>query len=331
MKRLLLLILGILFISNLKAQQDPRFTQFMFNKLVTNSGYAGSKGLISTNLIYRHEWIGFDGEPVTQNFSIDAPIEKLHGGVGLSVVNDALGFENTTGGLLHYSYRTNAGSGVIGIGIQAGFFMKGMNVTDMKPSSSEFDAAIPTASQSGWLPDLGLGVYYNTKKLYFGLSSSHIIESKMKYSGSDGAGNTYSGKLQFKRHYYISTGYEYDLGAKLALMPSVLIKSDGTMTQLDVNTNLAYKIKTRKAWVGLSYSSGDLIRSQAFLALLLGMDITQNLHFGYAYDVTPTAINLFGNRLFNTSIQTHEIMLGYDFSISPPAKPIHIIRTPRFL
>lgn len=330
MKKILLLLTFIPIISAVIAQQDPRFSQFMYNKMVTNPAFAGSKGLVSATLIYRHEWVGFEGEPVTQNFSIHSPFEKLHGGLGLSVVNDKLGFDRTTGGLLHYSYRTNAGEGVLGIGLQAGFFIKSLDVSSIKSSDTEFDAAIPAASQSGGIPDVGIGVYYNTKKVYFGLSSSHIIEGSTSYSGTTQQG-TFSGKLQLKRHYYLMTGYEYEMSPKLSLLPSVLIKSDASSTQLDVNTNVSYKFKNRQVWTGLSYSSGDLIRASAFLALIVGIDITPNLHFGYSYDVTPTAINLFGNRLFDISIQTHEIMLGYDFSITPPAKPIHIIRTPRFL
>ena len=52
------------------AQQDPQFTMNMFNRLYTNSGYAGSNNGICATAIHRQQWVGFSDNPIaTQNLS----------------------------------------------------------------------------------------------------------------------------------------------------------------------------------------------------------------------------------------------------------------------
>lgn len=315
---LLLLLIGLPGV--LKAQQDPKFSQYMFNRLVINPAFAGTNDIISATLIHRHQWVGFSGEPITQTFSICGPISKLHGGVGLHVVNDQLGLDKSQGLLLSYSYRFNVGAGILGAGLQGGMFSKSLDGNQFKATDETYDDAIPYGLTSAIVPDFGLGVYYNTNKLYFGLSSSHINESKVNYDSI----STYI-QMKLKRHYYVTAGYAYEINPKFSIEPSVLIKSDATSTQVDVNSNFIYKLNNkRKVWAGASYSSGDVIRASSAIVLLVGMNITDYLRFGYSYDVTTTKINQFAPN-------THEIMLGVDFKVTAPVKPIHIIRTPRFL
>ena len=91
MKKLIFIIsLIILSFGISKAQQVPQFSQNMFNKLANNPGSAGSSQAITTSVLHRSQWMGFDGAPLTQSISIDAPIRMLNGGVGLSIINDEI-------------------------------------------------------------------------------------------------------------------------------------------------------------------------------------------------------------------------------------------------
>ena len=90
MNKILVLLLSLLLVMDVFAQQDPQFSQNMFNKLANNPGFAGSRGNVATSVLHRSQWIGFEGSPSTQNFSIDAEIPFLNGGVGLNIVNDKI-------------------------------------------------------------------------------------------------------------------------------------------------------------------------------------------------------------------------------------------------
>src|SRR5687767_14316517 len=158
MKKLLsLALLAISVISQSFGQQDPQFSQNMFNRLYVNPAYAGSSDGICATLLYRNQWTGFDGAPKTGVLGVDAPINALHGGLGLSVMAaDEIGLENTLLVTLAYAFRFNIGQGNLALGVDAGFLQKSLD-GDWEPTDPD-DDVIPENSVSGnALPDLGAG------------------------------------------------------------------------------------------------------------------------------------------------------------------------------
>jgi type IX secretion system PorP/SprF family membrane protein len=306
MKRILILILTGLSASIVLAQQEPQFSQNMFNKLANNPGFAGSRGLIATSILHRSQWIGFadDGSAVsTQNFSVDADLPFLYGGVGLNVVKDNIGPFSNLGIQGSYAFRTELGLGQIGMGMSVGVFQSGLNGGFLKPNDVG-DPAIPTGDVAGSALDIGAGIYYNTQDVYIGISSSHLNEPEIEWSSGKPPYNT-------ERHYFLISGYYYQLNSTLSLNPSIYLKSDGATSQLDINTNLIYN---NKMWGGVSY------RLDEGLILLAGMNITDDFRFGIGYDVTM--VNPLGN--------SFEVMLGYNFKIKRN-NAISKYKNPRFL
>jgi len=304
MKRILILLLGFLLVVDVLAQQDPQFSQNMFNKLANNPGFAGSRGNISTSVLHRSQWIGFEGAPSTQNFSVDAEIPFLNGGVGLNIVNDKIAQFSNLGLQASYAYRTELGIGQIGMGMSVGMFQSGVNGGAFI-SATEGDDAIP-ADVKGSKLDFGAGVYFNTQDMYVGLSSAHITEPTIEW-----ASNSKTYEMGLTRHYFLISGYYHEINSVLSLNPSIYLKSDGATNQLDINTNLIYN---NRMWGGVSY------RLDEGLILLAGMNINEDLKFGLGYDVTMN--NPMGNSL--------EVMLGYDFKIKTN-KAISKYKNPRFL
>lgn len=277
------------------AQQDAQFTQNMFNKLGVNPGYAGTNKSYCGTLFYRNQWAGFDGSPKTILFSGDAYMPKLHGGLGLTVVNDKLGFENNVLAKLAYSFNQPIGIGVLGVGIEGGMIQKAIKGDWIAPdgttttASNINDGSIPS-NVSKTTYDIGFGVYYTTPSLYVGLSSTHIAPSTLKAK---------SFSYAVARHYYIMAGYTYNASGSLAIEPSVLVKSDAVSTQFDLNVRA---IINNMFWAGLSYRLTDAI------APLLGYQTqvgkTGMVKIGYSYDVTTSNIKKY-------STGSHEIMLGF--------------------
>jgi type IX secretion system PorP/SprF family membrane protein len=305
MKKIIILIIAVISVITVSAQQDPQFTQNMFNKLANNPGFAGSRGVIATSILHRSQWMGFsdDGAAAsTQNFSVDAELPFLYGGVGLNVVKDNIAEFSNLGLQASYAYRTELGVGQMGMGMSIGMYQSGLNGGALKSAQSG-DPVIPTGEVKGSSLDIGAGIYYNTQDVYIGLSSAHMTEPTVEWS--DGQ------NFNLTRHYFLIAGYYHEISSLLSLNPSIYLKSDGATSQLDINTNLIYN---NKMWGGVSY------RLDEGISLLAGMNVNEDLRFGLAYDVTM--INAMSNSL--------EFMLGYNFKIKTN-KAISKYKNPRFL
>lgn len=305
MNRLLLFLMAFCLFGSAFAQQDPQFSQNMFNKLANNAGFAGSRGVVATTFLHRSQWMGFDdnGSAVsTQNFSVDAAIPFLNGGVGLNIVKDNIAQFSNLGLQASYAYRTQLGIGQIGMGMSVGIFQSGLSGGALTPAQSG-DPVIPIGDVTGSQLDIGAGIYFNTQDMYIGISSTHMTEPTIEWSDGE--------KYSLERHYFLISGYYHEINSILSLNPSLYLKSDGETNQLDINANLIYN---NKMWGGVSY------RLNEGLILLSGMNLTKDLRIGVGYDIT--LVNPMGNSL--------EIMLGYNFKIKTN-KAISKYKNPRFL
>tara|TARA_B100000902_G_scaffold398775_1_gene466837 strand:+ start:10164 stop:11090 length:927 start_codon:yes stop_codon:yes gene_type:complete len=308
MKKILFTALVSLLVLFVFPQQDPQFSQNMFNKLSNNPGFAGSRDAISTTLLHRSQWMGFEGAPKTLNLSVDAPIKLLHGGVGLNIIKDDIAQYSNLGLQISYAYTRELGNGQLGLGMSFGMFQSGVDGSAFNPqSTTQTDNAIPLGDVRGSTLDLGAGVYYNTQDVYIGLSTSHLTEPTIEYTEGD---------YPLKRHYYLIAGYYYFLNPNLSLNPSIYLKSDGATSQLDINSNVIYN---NKIWGGISYRHAEpVLRPE--LVVLTGMNITDDLKMGLAYDIVMS----------NIGSNSIEIMLAYRFKIKQDKEPTKH-KNPRFL
>jgi type IX secretion system PorP/SprF family membrane protein len=289
------------------SQQDAQFSQFMFNRLVINPGYAGSSDAICATLIGRNQWMGFgDGIPRTYLLSLDAAVPTLKGGVGLNVMQDRIGFINTTAFNATYAFRQPLGPGVLGIGANIGAVsqtVQGVWRTPERPVTE--DASIPNQGVSDMVFDASFGLYYNIgEKFYAGISTTHIPASQV--AGTD---------LNFdiKRHYYVMAGYSYTLpnNPDIDIRPALLMKTDGSLSssQYDLNCNVVFN---RMAWGGLSYRYRDAVIG------MMGFQHATGVRIGYSYDFTTSGMRKSGE--VGRRVNTHEIMLGYCFRVTPKIK-----------
>jgi type IX secretion system PorP/SprF family membrane protein len=305
---LLLLLLGIN--SIIFAQQEAQFSQFMFNTMAFNPGYAGSNNAICLNTFARQQWLGFkdpDGSntaPQTFLFSIDAPIKFLHGGLGAVISKDKIGFEDNTNVRLAYSYIVNLGSGFLGIGAEAAFLDKKIDYSKFKPIDPGDPVLNGKAKESNFYTDFAFGIYYNVPgKFYAGISALNLSEPKgFNYKDIN---NVDQNSFSLKRTYFITGGYEYVFPSNPSFEfdPSVLIKTDFVSAQYDIAAILKYE---NRFWGGLSY------RVQDAATILIGVN-WKNFKFGYSYDLTTS--NMGGS---GKSSGSHELFLRYCFKIEIP-------------
>lgn len=277
------------------AQQDPQFTQFMFNKLIFNPGYAGTSNAICGVLQFRQQWAGFTGSPQSMALAADMRLPGLPVGVGLNVITDKVGPMSTFFLRGAGAYNLKLGKGTLGLGLDLGIIQKRISSTWVTPETGS-DPSIPTGANPDFNKlslDLGFGAFYQIPKLFYvGVSSSHLPAQDLK----DGALG-----FKVKRHYYFTGGVDIEATPWLTVSPNVLYKTDFSAGALDLNLNLVW---LKLFWIGGSYRVRDAG------ALLLGMQKTfQQYTFrgGYSFDIAT-------GKLASYSKGSHEVMLGVCFA-----------------
>jgi type IX secretion system PorP/SprF family membrane protein len=304
---ILIAFIGAMFQVDMFAQQDPQYSQYMFNTLVLNPAYAGSRNVVSLTGLGRMQWVGIEGAPRTQNVTIDAPIMNQKMGIGLSFSNDRIGFEKRTSILVPFSYRLMLKKGVLSFGIQAGAINYKSDNTSIKLHEQALttppDAAFAN-NVSGWKPNVGAGIYYTEDKFYIGASLPKLLNYSYSGSGKEGEG--------MRNHAFLMAGALFNITDGIKLKPSTVIKYvKGSPIQADINANLWFN---NKFAVGLSYRTNDCILA------MFEMQLNDQLRLGYAFDYTLTSLNKAKGFAYS-----HELMLRYEFGFNSKK-----IVTPRY-
>lgn len=253
------------------AQQDPQYTQYMYNMNVINPAYAGSKESLSVGALYREQWSGVQGAPKTFTFNAHTPLGNGFG-VGLSAINDQTRPVDETNLFADISYTIDVGSNSkLAFGLKAGATLHNSNFTDMY-FQDEMDPAFQE-DISGTYPSLGAGVLYYTDKFYLGLSMPNFIGSThLEVDGREFGSE--------KQHYFLTAGYVFDINDYIKFKPSTLIKSElSSEISFDANANFMFYDRFE---VGASYRYEDAISA------LASVRATDWLQFGFAYDATQS-------------------------------------------
>lgn len=284
------------------AQQDAQFTQYMYNTININPAYAGSRGFMSLFALHRTQWVGLDGAPVTNSFSINTPIGNSKMGVGISFLNDRIGptNENEISADVSYSIRTSESFRLsFGLKVTANVF--NLDVSRLNPVSQN-DPQFQNLNNS-FTPNFGAGLYLHSEKTYIGLSVPNFIESN-KYDSNSVA------MFKEKMNYYLIAGHVFDIGENLKFKPSLLTKIvTGAPLQVDVSGNF---LISKKFVIGGAY------RWSAAFSAMTGFQISEGIFVGYGYDKETT-------NLANYNSGSHEIFLRFELS-----KTYNKITSPRF-
>ena len=351
-KWLLVLLVLVCLQPSAQAQQEPQFTHYMFNTLVYNPGYAGSRGYLSAVAIYRDQWFGkstdggYDGRPVTQTFSLHSPINKKVG-LGLNVVNDRIGARQTTLANAVYAYRIGFGKGILSVGLQGGLmnWRADWDQLDFK-DARELDSAFDGANPSLWLPDFGAGLFYYTDRFYAGFSIPHLVHFDLRKLSTEEE-DVIRKWAKTYRHFYFTSGGAIPLkGESLVFKPSFLLKSVGFFneffkqgrlvreigapTTFDLDLSLLFN---QKFWLGTSFRSAFA----AFTEQPGSVNNPNPKHSSYdSFDIWASFYMKNGLRLGMSydyplgKIQpatygSFELMLGYDFF-----KNVDKVNSPRY-
>ena len=283
----------------LKAQQDPQFTHNMFNHAFVNPGSYGLYDGVTVTGIFREQWLGFKDDqgnkvaPETFLLTADAPIKFLRGGIGVGIAQDKEAFTKNMLVKLGYAYHLNIGNAKLGIGLNANFNNKTIDVEKLNPVDESDPVLMGLSADGVMISDMSVGVFLQKPRYYIAFASTQILETKKSPATPDGVAF-----YQNRRHYYFTTGYDLTLPAfqGYVFTPSVFLKSDGNILQADINLMAKYN---NKIWGGLTYRINDAV------ALMVGMAY-KDIEVGYSYDIPTSKVAATGS---------HEIMVRYRFKL----------------
>lgn len=292
MAGILLVSLAFIGVPDVQAQQDAQFSQYMFNPLVYNPAYTGSREAFSATLLLRRQWLGYDGGPATGHLNFHAPFGNERHGAGFAFTQDHLGVTSTSNISLSYAYSMSVGPGFLNLGLNGGVMQYKTRFSQVTPPDP--DPVKPDVDASALLPRVGAGAYFHTPKFYAGFSVPNLLAGR--YFGS---GNSTAGLVASKQslHFFTMAGVVLPMGEAVSFRPSMVFKVvPHAPMQLDLNTTFFFK---KVFGVGVGYRTGDA------LVFMLEYQSLRRFRAGYAFDMTLSPL-----RSFNSG--SHELMIGID-------------------
>ncbi len=294
------------------SQQDPQFTQYMFNNFYFNPAFAGTEGVMKITAIHRAQWMGYSptygdgGAPTTELISMNMPMPMLKGGVGGYFVYDNLGAITNMELQASYAYYVPFQNGRLSLGIRAGMISQEVDFSKFRAIDPNDPLLGRKGSESQFRPDLAFGALYRKEKFYLGAGINHLTQPSFDFGLSQ--------QNKLKPHLYVTGSYFYDMNFDLRFQFVGFVKSDLVKTSFDLGV-LAYLRNTM--WGGLSFRQSDAI------SLLLGYSFLEDksLSLGYSLDYVV-------NDQEAKEATSHEFMLSYTIPVSTSRKKV--IRTPRF-
>lgn len=292
------------------AQQLPQFSQYMFNTMSINPAYAGSRETLSIVGLHRSQWVGLDGGPTTQTLSIHTPLPNEKIGLGLSIINDELGFENFVYVYGDVSYTINTGENTkLAFGLKAGVTHYNLDSEFLADQSVSSDPFFTNFSNK-WNPNIGVGLMLHTNKWYLGLSTPRILNTDYNETVQDP--NVDYIALE-RLSYYFTGGYVFEMSRNVKFKPAFLVKAtNGAPISIDLNANFLFN---EKLWLGGSYRFNQ---DTSTIGALADFQVSNQMRIGYTYEHYITDLRPYTGG-------THEILVMFEVF-----KPSKRMKSPRY-
>ncbi len=321
-----------------QAQQEPNITTYLFNALSFNPAYAGSKGYLSSNLLHRSQWIGWNDSnskpPTNQILTLHSPIGKSKRvGMGLNLQNYQAGVTNTTSINLAYAYRIPLPIGVLSAGLQSGIVAWNGNWNKLTfQDGIQNDPAFLEGNLSNTFTNFGAGVYLEAQKYYVGLSYPRLLHLDIS-SSEDYIANPNVYAQLYRQMYIMAGGVIPIFSEQMIFKPSLLLRKVGTLgkgnpqrpsvatpTSIDLDVSLFF---LQAFWIGTSYrttleSTFGNATSHDSMNVWAAFYLNKGVRLGLGYDFSLTALKNFNSGSL-------EIMVGYDFNYN-----ISNVQSPRY-
>jgi type IX secretion system PorP/SprF family membrane protein len=304
MKNLVLILFIVLCASKVEAQQDPQYTQYMYNMNIINPAYTGSSEGLAVGALYRSQWIGLDGGPETFTFNIHSPVGKKVG-LGLSIIADQIGPVKETNAYVDFSYTIPLGTvNKLAFGVKGGFTFHDIGIAESQINLIDQGDPFFANAINETSPNVGAGAYfYRPNKYYVSVSIPNILNGVHLDANGTKIGSE-------SEHFFAAAGYVFDLSKNFKLKPHALLKyALDAPISYDINANV---FMFDVVEVGLGYRIED-----SFIGMI-NFQVSNNIRIGYAYDAIQSDLDI-------VTSSSHEIFINFDLNFSTK-----VSRSPRY-
>lgn len=283
------------------AQEEIRFSNFTFNRLVYNPAYAGSTDFMEAVLTHRNQWVDVDGSPETSSLAVQTPINNTKFGLGATIYQNKIGIQKDIALFFSYSYHLKVNhESFLSLGIQGGFINKQVNWTDLTtydPNTKANDPAFPDSNISTLVPNFGIGAYYRTPKYFISFSLPRLLSNELPDTKGIGENVNFEAK---NIQAYLGAGFRTPIRFDLDIEPSVMFSS-AYSTSANMILNIIFHHDT-------GISAGGGFRTDKSWAANVGYKISPRLKFSYTYE------KAFGNSTTKGYVN-HEFIINYNISL----------------
>lgn len=304
--------------------QDPQITHFHEVKASYNPAAVGQYQGVDMIALYRTQWVGITGHPVTQIISADVPVYPWSSGFGLVITSNIAGAERVSTLHLAFAYHKKIGSGtIVSLGLAGGGLQQSLDGTKLRAPEGDYSAGdinhndkkIPSTKVSDIVADFGMGLKVTASRWWAGLGATHLLEPATTLQ----VVNLGTTEISFSRTFFLQAGTVFQINPDWAIAPAIQAKSDLVVHQAELQGRMIFR---DNMWAGLAFRGFSSSTVDALIGMV-GMQVTSGLRAGYSYDLGLSTLN----RVHSGS---HEFFLNYRIPIEPPSKG-KIINNPRFI
>lgn len=268
------------------AQQDPLYSQYIFNPFIINPAYAGFSKDLTGLAAYRLQWAGYEGSPVTMNASGHIALADNRMGLGLTILQDKIGTNKTSEFLISYGYHIGfRNNSRVSFGLQAGVvnYRNDFNDLTIDKNDPKFQSSI-----SEFSPSFGAGIIYSSDKVYLSFSVPKMLDGKTTTEDNIDV-------VLYSQQLYGMGAYLFTLSHRLKLKPFVMTRY---ITGAPVSTDFGVALNADD-----SYTLGLFTRSLHTYGAMMKINLGDMLRVGYIFEL-PT------DKSVGLNYTAHEITVG---------------------
>lgn len=271
---------------------EPVYSQYDVNGLAINPAYTGSRECFSSILLYRNQWMGFDGAPVTQTLSSHAPFKDEKNAAGIFLFHEKIGVTDYYEIYGNYAFRFKLGNGKLSLGLKAGATFYQGNFANISAEPDNLNNDMLLVNESEILPNFGVGIYYFSDRFYAGASVPKLLMYKLQ------ASDKVMSIDPVNYDFLVTAGVLIGNSERLKFKPSFLVRYrlDNTFVVDAGGSFIFYDA----IWLGGAYRHTDE------LIFMAEYQVNDQIRIGGAYDLS---LGDFAGRTKGSM----EIILRYDF------------------
>lgn len=261
-----------------QGQNEPQYTQYMYNIGSFNPAYVGTVGNLDISALYRAQWIDIPGAPRNIRVGVNFPFSNEKNGLGFNVVSDQLGPSTQTFVDIAYSFQVNLSDETkLSFGIDAGG-----SILDVDFSKGTFEnpgePILERETINEFYPTVGAGMFLYSDDWYLGLSVPNFLTDEIY---NQEVATLVEDKMQFN---FIG-GYVFGPSEGLRFKPAFLVNY---IQGAPVNVNVSANFLINGAFtVGASYRWDNAVSG------LAGFQVSNGMFIGYSYDYNTNGLGEF--------------------------------------